>query len=159
MTDRILARCLKVIIILFALSGLIVYGHVIPFFADNLRYWNPEYAYAYWPWMILVMATAVPCYISLVFIWKLVSNFKKKQSFYSENAKLLKWIAKLAIGDSVFFLLGNLLMAILGIHHGPFFLLAMFLILVGTTIAVCTTILSGLFSRAASLQEKDDLTI
>ena len=77
-----LSKWLKFIIIGVGICGLIIYGIVIPMLGQHLAaYLNGEFDHCYWPWLVLIWITAVPCYIVLVFSWKIASNIGNDKSF------------------------------------------------------------------------------
>lgn len=159
MSRKILSFWLKLIVVLFALCGFFVYGFLIPTLANETVSGAPEFAFAYWPWLIILLGTAVPCYLSLICLWKLAGNMAKDQSFKRENARLLKWIAILAVFDSVYFFVGNIIMGMLNAHHFTLLALALVTTIIGIAISAFAASLSYLFTKAADLQDQIDLTI
>ena len=96
-----LSRWLKFIIIGVGICGLIVYGMVIPMLGQAIAaYEQGVFDYCYWPWLIFIWVTAIPCYMVLVFAWKIANNIGQDQSFTAANAKYLKWISVLAVADA-----------------------------------------------------------
>ena len=88
-----LSKWLKFIIIGVGICGLIVYGAVIPMLGQTLAiYLNGEFDYCYWPWLGFIWITGIPCYLVLIFAWKIACNIGREQSFNATNAKYLKWI-------------------------------------------------------------------
>ena len=70
MSQDILAKWLKAIIIGLGIFGVLVYGVVMPECGDMLVSMYPEYSYFYYPWLIFIWMTGIPCYVVLVLAWK-----------------------------------------------------------------------------------------
>ncbi|MBO4879925.1 MAG: DUF2975 domain-containing protein, partial [Clostridia bacterium] len=107
MKQKTLALWLKIVIIGVALCGLVICFVMLPGvgrdFADSL---NREFDHAYWPWLIFLWLTALPCFAALGIGWKIADNIGKDRSFCIENAKLISAISVLAAADSAFFFVG-----------------------------------------------------
>lgn len=159
MNQPALAKWLKFIIILVAVCGLIFYGGVIPFMGQSLVQMYPEMNGYFWPWLIFLLFTAVPCYGALVFAWKIASNIGKNQSFVFANAKYFKKISVLAVINSAYFFAGNLVFLFLNMNHPSVLGASIILIFFGIAVAVASAVLSFFVNRAAELQEQYDLTV
>lgn len=159
MNQKTLSNCLKAIIIGVALCGLVIYAGILPFWGGDIAAENPEFAYCYWPWLIFLWITAVPCYTALVFAWKIAVNIGADRSFSMENARLLEKISLLAAGDAAFFFLGNIVLLCLNMNHPGIVLLSMLLVFAGVAVTVVSAALSHLVRKAAELQEQSDFTI
>ena len=159
MEQKALAKWLKLVIVILGLIGLAVYGLVLPGYGVSLRSDYPEFAYCFWPWLIFLWLSGVPCYAALVLGWRIAANIGRDASFSMENARLLKWIAWLAAADSVFFFLGNLVLLFRGMSHAGIVLLSLLAVLAGTAVTLAAAALSHLVRKAALLQEDSDLTI
>ena len=90
MNQQKLSSWLKAIIIIIGFCGLIVYFGILPNCGSSLRESYPEFASWYWPWMIFLWITAIPCYAILVLAWKIAVNIGENKSFSSSNAGLLQ---------------------------------------------------------------------
>lgn len=160
MKQTSLAKWLKFIILGVGLCGIAVYAFVVPMLGQNVAAMdNGAFAYCYWPWLIFIWVTAVPCYAALVCAWKIAGNIGADQSFSSANAKLLKWISVLAAGDAIFFFVGNIVLLFLNMNHPAIVLLSLLVVFAGVVIAIASAVLSHLVMNAAELQEQSDLTI
>ena len=151
---------MKVLIIGFALCGILVYGfglHEIgTSFAENLGEPYGDYVL---PWEILFWITAVPCYVVLIICWLVSNRIKKDLTFSNENARHFKWISILAGIDTGVFFAGNFILLALNMSHPGIFLVSLFVDFVGFAITVAAALLSRLISKAALLQEEIDLTV
>ena len=159
MEQKTLARWLKVILIGVGLCGLVVYGAILPLYGQSLVGSNPEMANRYWPWLIFLWATGVPCYAALVIGWKIAANIGLDRSFSEDNARHLKRIALLAAGDTVFFFVGNVVLLFANMSHPGVVLGSLLVVFAGVAVTVAAAALSHLVLKAALLQEQSDLTI
>ena len=155
-----LSRWLKFIIFGLGICGLIVYALVVPMLGQNLVVFdNGRYAYCYWPWLAFIWATGIPCYIALALAWKIAGNIGADKSFLMLNAKLLKWISILAVGDAAYFFIGNVVLWLLNMNHPGIVLFSLIVVFAGVAVAVTSAVLSHLVEKAAALQEQSDWTI
>ncbi|MBQ7873961.1 MAG: DUF2975 domain-containing protein [Oscillospiraceae bacterium] len=160
MTQSNLSKWLKAIIIGTGLFGLAVFGLLVPRCGYELTVLYPEFADRFWPWLCFLWLCAVPCFVSLVFAWKIAANIGKDHSFSFENSSHLKVISALAAGDSAFFLLGNVALLFLDMNHPGVLLVAVPLVVfVGAAVSVVCAALSHLVYKSAVLQSESDLTI
>lgn len=159
MKQNTLAKWLKFIIIGVGICGLIVYAFIVPSYGQSLVNQNPELSYCYYPWLIFLWLTGVPCYVVLILAWKIASNIAKDQSFSVSNVKLLKWIAILAAGDSLLFFAVNIIYLFVNMNHPSIVLISFIVVFAGITVSVVSAALSHLVMSAAQLQEQSDLTI
>ena len=159
MEQKTLSKWLKAILIGVGLCGLVVYFIIIPSYGVSLRTQYPEFANRFWPWLIFIWVTAIPCYAALVIGWKIAANIGADRSFSEDNAKYLKWIAWLAAGDAAFFFLGNNVLLFLNISHAGILLFSLIVVFAGIAVTVAAAALSHLVKKAAALQEQSDLTI
>lgn len=159
MKQASLSHWLKFAIVSLAGLGLLVYGLVLPLSGLSIAGNNPEMAYRFWPWLILFWLTAIPCYAALVLGWKIASDIGQDRSFSDANARRMKWISNLALGDVLLFFLGNLVLFFLSMSHPGVFLLSLLPDMLGVAIAVCAAALSHLIYKSARLQQDADLTV
>ena len=159
MTQVSLSKWLKVIIIGVGLCGLVVYGVVIPSYGASLVASYPEFSGRYWPWLLFLLATGIPCYAALIFGWQIASSIGQDRTFTNENARRLTVISRLAAGDAAFFFVGNAVLMLLSMSHPGVFLGMLLVVFAGVAVAVAAACLSHLVQKAAALQEQSDLTI
>ena len=159
MSQNSLAKWLKAIIIGVGICGLIIYGFIIPECGHALVYMYPEFDYCYYPWLAFIWITGIPCYSVLVLAWKIAVNIQNDNSFSMDNARLMKWIAGMALGDVTFFFIGNVVFLFLNMNHPGIVLASLLIVFIGVAVAVAAAALSHLIAKAATLQEQTDLTI
>lgn len=159
MSQDTLAKWLKAIIIGVGIFGVLVYGFVIPECGKMLVAFYPEFAYCYSPWLVFIWLTGIPCYAVLVFAWKIAVNIQKDNSFSVDNARLMKGIAGMALGDVTFFFIGNVVFLFLNMNHPGIVIASLLIVFIGVAISVAAVVLSHLIAKAAALKEQTDLTI
>ena len=159
MEQKSLAIWLKIILVGVGICGLVVYFVVFPSYGESLVSDYPEFSNRFWPWLIFLWISGIPCYAVLVFGWKIAANIARDQSFSNANAKYLKWIAWLAAGDGVFFFVGNMVLLFTNMSHPGIALFSLLVVFAGVAVAVASAVLSHLVQKAAVLQEQSDLTI
>lgn len=159
MDQKKLSWWFRVIIISVGLIGAVVYFFIFPFCGKSIADTYPEYAYAFWPWLIFLWVTGIPCYIALAYGWNIATSIGEDQSFSLANANRLKKISYLVAGDTKFFAVGNIVLLVLNINHIGILLISVLIMFVGFAIAIVAAALSHLVMKAANLQEQSDLTI
>ncbi len=159
MEQKSLSKWLKLILLGMGICGLAVYFLIVPSFGDSLRSQYPEFADRYWPWLIFIWVSGVPCYAVLALGWRIAVNIGRDESFSLANARCLGSIARLAAGDAAFVFLGNVALLFLNMSHPGVVLLSLLVVFAGAAVAVAAAALSHLVRKAALLQEENDLTI
>ena len=159
MRQQSLSRWLKAAIIGIVLCLAVVYLLIIPDFGKSIAAQNPEFAHCYWPWLIFLWCTALPCIAALIFGWTVAGRIGRDRSFCMENARALRMIAVLAATDAAFFFAGNVVLLFLNMSHPGVVLASMLVVFVGVAVAIAAAALSHLVRKATVLQEQSDLTI
>ena len=159
MEQKKLSVWLKGIVAGIGICGAVVYCYILPVIGKDLAAAYPEFSGNYWPWLIFLWLTAIPCYIVLADGWRIAGEIGADRSFSGKNARLLKQISMLAAGDSAFFFLGNVVLFFLNKNHPSILLASLFIIFAGVAVSVAAAVLSHLVYKAAVLQEENDLTI
>lgn len=154
-----LSKWLKAVIIGTGILGTIIYFYVFPFWGRDIIASNPEFTSWYWPWLIFLWLTSIPCYAALICSWKIAKEIKNDNSFSRKNASLLRLISILASVDSGFLFAGNIVLFLLQMNHPGVVLLAFFVVFAGITVTVTAAALSHLVLKAAILHEENELTI
>ena len=152
-------KCLKGIIIGFAICGAIVAALILPNLGDIFRVRYPEFSHWFYPWLIFLWITIIPCYLVLVSAWKVAKNIGANHTFSYENGICFKRISFYALVDSIFFFAGNIIFWLIGINHPGIVIISLLIVFVGLSIALASKALSQLVDNAAKLQEENDLTI
>lgn len=142
-----------------ALCGLVLYFGAIPIFALSMRTAYPEFANRFWPWLAFLWGSALPCYGVLFYGWRVAGEIGRGNAFSGENAASLRAVARLAVLDTVYFALGNIILFLLSMSHPGIALGLMAVCVVGVIFAAVADTLSKLIAEAARLREEQDLTI
>ncbi len=160
MNQKSLSGWLKAIIIGVVLTVLIVYGFVVPEFAAFMaklrEHENPAFAAI---WIAVISVTGLPVLAAMAVAWRIAKNIGADRSFTMENARALKIIFYLALGDAAYFFLGNLILYAVNFSHPGVFMLSLLAVFAAVAVAVAAAALSHLVEKAAGLQEESDLTI
>ena len=159
MEQKALSKWLKIIIVGCAICGLIIYGGIIPALGKDIAIDNQELAYCYYPWLLFIWASGIPCYIVLLLGWNISTRIGNNQSFCIENAKDLKNISILAAIDSIFVFVMNIVYLILNMNHPSIVICSLFVVFAGAVVSVVSAVLSHLIKKASDLQEQSELTI
>lgn len=159
MEQKSLSRWLKCILFGIGLAGAAVYALVLPIYGAHLRIFYPEFTDCYWPWLVFLWISGAPCFAVLVLAWKITTNIGNDQSFIEQNAVLLKKISVLAISDTAFFFIGNIVLLLLNMSHPGIAIASLAIVFIGVSVAVAAAALSHLVKKAAALQEQSDWTI
>ena len=131
----------------------------MPMYGLSLRSLYPEFANRFWPWVIFIWVSGIPCFTVLIYAWKIATNIGNDQSFTDQNAVLLKNISILSALDAAFFFVGNVVLLFLSMSHPGVVIASLVIVFVGVAVAVASAALSHLVKKAAVLQEQSDWTI
>ena len=154
-----LSVTLKLSICAMALCGLLLYFGAIPLFALSMRNAYPEFSDRFWPWLAFLWGSALPCYGALFCGWSIAREIGRGNAFSRENAASLRTVALLAVVDTVYFALGNMILFLVSMSHPGIALVLMAVCVVGVIVAAVASTLSKLVAEAARLREEQDLTI
>lgn len=157
MNQKSLCRWLRSAIIGIGVCGALVYFWLLPMEGESMAV--EEFAGYYWPWLSFLWGTAIPCYATLIFGWIIAGEIGKNNAFSRKNAKLMKYIAYMAAGDIIYFFIGNVVLAFLGMSHPGVVIMSLIIIFVGLAITIAAAALSHLIFNAAELREENELTI
>lgn len=159
MSQKSLSKWLKAIIGGMAICGAFIYLYIIPILGRDLADARPEYTSWYFPWLAVVLVSAIPCYWGLYFGWKISTEIGKDNSFSMENAEYLKNISILAALDSLYFFVANVVFMVIDMNHPGVFLISLIVVFIGVAVTVAAAALSHLVRKAAEIQQENELTI
>ncbi|HBM98777.1 MAG TPA: DUF2975 domain-containing protein [Ruminococcus sp.] len=159
MSQKSLSKWMKIILFIFGLCGIAIFGLVIPVIGSDLKNEYLEFAFAFIPWLVFILIMAIPCYAVLVLGWKIASSIGNDNSFSNANAKRLKYVSVIALVTSIYNFAGNVVFLLLNMNHPSILIFSLFVTFVGIAISAASAILSYLVRKAAKLQEQSDLTI
>lgn len=160
MDQKKLAIWLKVIIVGVAVCCLFICAVLLPELGKSIKaHYEGEFDYAFWPCLIFLWVCFIPVFAALVLAWKIAHSLGTGRAFTMENAKLFKIISILAVVDSAFFVVGNIVLLLLWMNHIGFAILSFIVAFAGIAIAVCAAGLSHYVAKAAAMQDENELTI
>ena len=67
MEQKSLAKWLKLVIAGMGVCGLLFYGYIIPQIGRDIASYFVDFSDCYWPWLVCLWITAVPCYGAMIF--------------------------------------------------------------------------------------------
>ncbi|MBQ6104525.1 MAG: DUF2975 domain-containing protein [Lachnospiraceae bacterium] len=159
MKQKELSVLLKSVAIGVGLCGIVVYALLIPFAAKYMVENELMDAKHSLPWMITIWISAVPCFFVLAKGWGIASDIGANRSFSRDNADRLKAICYLALIDTVYFFVINTAEICLRVTRPLVMAAAVVICCFGTAFAICAAALSHLVTKAAEIQEENELTV
>ena len=154
-----LSKWLKVIAAVAALCCVALGAYIMPLLGDDVVQQFPEYRNMYWPCLVFFWVTELPVLAALVCAWQIFTQIGRDNSFCMENAARLRTVSRLAILDTVLYVLAAVALAVLKLLHPSLLIADMAVVFVGLAVAVASAALSHLTQKAASLKDENDLTI
>ena len=111
MKGKIIARRLNVVLIGLILCGIFVYGVFLPLRGHHMAMMakGGPFDGAFWPWLLYLWGTAVPCVVAVGYAFSITRTLREGRMFTPQNARRLLMIARWAIGDTVYFFIGQIL--------------------------------------------------
>ncbi len=159
MRQKSLSKWIKFILAGIGICLLVIFVFLVPLIGQDLVEKYPEYSYCYYPWLVFLWISAIPCCVMVVFGWRIADNIGNDKSFSMDNAVMLKYISVLSAGDAGFFFMMNMIYVLINLSHPGVALASLLVVFVGVAISVAAAALSHLVRKAADLQEQSDLTI
>ena len=161
MKQQTLSKWLKVIVIGMAICGLMIFFGLVPQVGKNLIESYPDCSecsilFIYWAWLIFIWIAAIPCYWVLGIVWKIADEIAADRSFTIENSLRVKKIMILALADSAFVFVMNIIYFFAGINHPGILLASLFVCFAGVVIGVFAGCVSHLVHKAALLREENE---
>lgn len=159
MEQKYLSKWLRFITVAIAFIGGVVFFFAIPDFGRNFARNNPEVANYYYPWLAFIWTMTIIFYIALAKFWSICNEIHNNRSFSQKNISNLIWISRLAIIDSIYCFIGNIVLLILNMNHPGVFIGFMVVVFVGIVIAIVAATLSHLARKANLIEEENELTV
>lgn len=163
MSKTEMSLLLKTVIIVIALTGLAACALWYPFSISLTIFGVASQAATQlekaemWIQLVFYWAASLPCFVILIYYWKIADYIKKDNTFSSDVAKLLRISTKILSVDLIIFFVGNGVFCVLGIND---FVLINFLIaLFGAFVVALMWVLSYLVKDAALLKEENEGTV
>ena len=159
MKQKELSILLRAVVVLCWCGCALVGGLIVPAMAWETAKLNPELAYLKWPCLLFFWCALAVVVAALVHAYRIFADIGRDRSFTAENARRLRLISHLALGDTLAWFVGTVALAALAPMH-PMFLFVMLAVVVGgVAVTVAASVLSHLTLKAADLQDENDLTI
>lgn len=165
MSQISLSNWLKIIIVLMAVCGLVVYIYVFPILMASLvpvpingmkKFVGLDIRFE---WSLILWVSAIPCYAVLIYGWLIARNIGMDKSFTKVNAKYLRNIMIVTLVDCIYFFIANVIMFSKEKSTELIFAVSFTAVFAGIIFAAVIACLSHLVLKAAKLQEDNDLTI
>lgn len=159
MTSKTLGKLMHASVIAAAICGLIICAFVIPFWGEEIIVANPEFGNWFWPWLIFAWIIAVPCFVILIFIWKVSSAVINETVFTIKTARWVKTGAVLLFCDVALLFFGNVILFLCNMNHPGILLLSLIAVIFAVALALLAAVLSRYITKAAILQEESEGTL
>jgi hypothetical protein len=159
MSSKTLGRLMYASVIAVALCGLMICLLVVPAVGRDIVLANPEFSGWFWPWLVFVWLFALPCFGILVYVWKVSGAVANEAVFTVRTAGWVRMGSLLMFAAAVIALVGNVVLAWLGMHHFGVLLAWIVADIFAFTLALLVGVLSRYLVRAAELQEESEGTL
>jgi hypothetical protein len=120
---------------------------------------DPELASWFWPWLIFAWLFTIPCFVILVYIWRVSGAVIEERVFTLQTAKWVKTGAVLLLADVAFLLVGNVVLYLLSMNYIGMLLLSIIGAMFAIALALMAAVLSRYLTKAAALQEESEGTL
>ncbi len=147
-----------VVVIGWITCGLLAFA-VMPKLAMDAATDLPEFSHLARPCLILFWIGMAPVVLALWHAWRIFTEIGRDNSFCEENARRLRWISLLALGDTVLCVASGVFLLLCNALHPGIFLLMLLIAVVGLGMFAASAALSHLTWKAAALKAENDLTI
>lgn len=154
-----LSKWLRVITVVGAALLAVVCIFFIPSVGKRVAFYNPEFAYLYWPCLVTVWLSALAVLYACFLLWEMAGAIGREQTFSEENARRLKIISRLALGDVLLYAVLTVFLLIVGAMHPGILLFFIGILFIGIAIAVIAAMLSYMVEKGTAMQQENDLTI
>ena len=158
MKEKTLCTLTRIAIVIIGICGLLSCFLWIPLSIgggtlQNLPWQSSDFLVQYiFHWIV-----SLPCFVLLFFAWKIASSMNNGKLFSKKNALYVSYASIILVIDIIFFLIGNVVFALLGWSN--WLALHILVAVIGLVVSVFMYILSKYLIRAAVLQEESDFTV
>ena len=159
MKQKELSILLRIVVILCWCGCALAGGLIVPAIARETASMNPELAYLKWPCLIFFWCALAAVIAGLAYAYQIFADIGQDKSFSANNARRLRIISHLALGDTVAWFIGTLALSALAPMNPTFLFLMLAVVVGGVAVTVAAAVLSHLTQKAANLQDENDLTI
>lgn len=158
MNEKLLSALTRVAILVIGLCGVLSCFLWIPISIgngtlQNLPWESSSFSIQYvFHWLV-----SLPCFVLLIFAWKITSNMNEGKLFLEKNAVYVSHASIILLIDIIIFLIGNIVFTILGWSN--WLILNILISIIGLVVSIFMYILSKYLICAAKLQEESDFTV
>ena len=156
MSAKSLCLSVRAAVIAVALCGIVLCVFVLPFRGTQIADFGAAGNMA-WLWFLWI--SSIPCYAILVLVWFVSGAIKREQAFTAIVAKWIKYASLLLLADAGFFIAGNIVFALIGMHRPVLLMIAMIIDIFAISLALLSAVLSRFIMKAAVLQDESEGTI
>lgn len=156
MSSKTLGTLMRVSVIAAAISGLFICTYAVPSWGKSIIYAYPEFSGWFWPWLIFAWIVAIPCFIVLVYVWKVSGAVKQETVFTILTARWVKMGALLVLLDAAILFVGNIVLLLLNMNHPGVLLLSVIGVFFIIALALFAAVLARYLTKAAVLQEESE---
>jgi len=132
---------------------------LVPMLGERASELKPEHAELVMPCLIFFWVTLIPVIWSLCLAWKISDEIGKDNSFCHLNAVRLRTVSRLAVLDTVLYLIAAVVLTAAGAVEVLGLAAFAAVLILGIALAVGMAALSHLIEKAAALKDDADLTI
>jgi hypothetical protein len=158
MTSKMLSLWIRFAIIAIAVCGLYLCICAYPFITSLSSFTDTISELKLWAWLIFLWTVSIPCFVILIFVWKVTYAIKNETAFSTRVAKQVKLCAQILFLDSGMLLIGGIVFTVLRIID-LFIPIVFILVLSGLALAIFAAVLSRYIAKAAVLKEENEGTI
>ena len=153
MSEKVLFRAMKLIIILMGICGIAFDVFLVPLTVAE-KYDGTVEELIQWIYQCII---SVPCFWILCLAWKICNDMAKGRLFTFENANRIYKSSIALLVSVLVFLIGKVVFFLLGWNRE--LLIHSIIAVMGITFLIIFNALAHYIRRAAELQEESDLTV
>ena len=159
MKSKTFSSLMKISVLIATIGGLFVCIYVIPSFGKSIISAYPEFSGWYWPWLIFAWLVSIPCFILLVYVWKVSDSIKNETVFTIKTAKMVRTGVVLLLSDAALLFGGNIILLLFNMNHPSIVLLSIVIAVIEVVVSLFGEIIYQYLIKAAILKEESEGTI
>ena len=159
MKSKTFSSLMKISVLIATIGGLFICIFAVPDLGKSIVSSYPEFSSWYWSWLIFVWVVAIPCFILLVYVWKVSDCVKNETVFTIETSKMVRAGVILLLVDAALLFVGNVILLLLSMNHPGVVLLSIVIAVVEVVVALFGEIVYQYLIKAAILKEESEGTI
>lgn len=159
MKTKTFSALMKISVLIAAIGGLFICIFVIPNFGKSIISSYQEFSGWYWPWLIFTWLVSLPCFILLIYVWKVSDSIKNETVFTLKTAKMVRAGVILLLTDSAFLFGGSIVLLLFNMNHPSIVLLSTVIAIIEVVVSLFGEIVYQYMIKAAILKEESEGTI